>query len=163
MYSVHFSQLDEAIGSLEFIEKNLNNYDAGHGLKDKQPLMMELVNEEDSLSSTAGSTDTNLNLIYSNLVETTNKALEACLTFINCAADSFNLPFKLVPVYSSKQSLNETDYEQESEPVESRLRALAIETADRKETIQSGEKLALQFFGINRLGQLLSDKSMRLD
>ncbi len=158
IYSVHFSQLDEVIGSLEFIEKILKSFDTNHAQKDKQPLMMALATDE---GNSTGNTDTNLNSIYSDLLETSNKAIEACLAFVNCASDSFNLPFKLIPVYSIKQSSDEIDQEDEDESVESRLRALTIETADRKETIQSNEKLLMHFYGINRLGQILSDKSMR--
>jgi len=160
MYSVHFSQLDKAIGSLEFIEKNLKSFETSHGLKDKQPLMMALASDEGNSSS--GITDSNLNSLYSNLVETSNRALEACLTFVNCAADSFNLPFKLLPVYSMKQTSDEIEKNEEEESIEYCLREeLTIEISDRKETIQSNEKLLIQFYGINRLGQLLSDKSMR--
>ncbi len=82
VYNVHYSLLDETISKLEQIEKDLKNLQNGHGLKDRQPLMVSLVNDNDIDSST-GSTDANLNSIFSSLVETCNKALKAILEFVN--------------------------------------------------------------------------------
>jgi len=148
VYNVHYSLLDETISKLEQIEKDLKNLQNGHGLKDRQPLMVSLVNDNDIDSST-GSTDANLNSIFSSLVETCNKALKAILEFVNCASDSFDLNFKIIPVYDN----NDGD---ENEVTENNNSGLNL---NKKEIIQSEEKLELDVNGINRLSQFLSDKS----
>jgi hypothetical protein len=151
VYNVHYSLLDETISKLEQIEKDLKNLQNGHGLKDRQPLMVSLVNDNDIDSST-GSTDANLNSIFSSLVETCNKALKAILEFVNCASDSFDLNFKIIPVYDN----NDGDDGDENEVTENNNSGLNL---NKKEIIQSEEKLELDVNGINRLNQFLSDKS----
>lgn len=151
VYNVHYSLLDETISKLEQIEKDLKNLQNGHGLKDRQPLMVSLVNDNDIDSST-GSTDANLNSIFSSLVDTCNKALKAILEFVNCASDSFDLNFKIIPVYDN----NDGDDGDENEVTENNNSGLNL---NKKEIIQSEEKLELDVNGINRLNQFLSDKS----
>ena len=93
-----------------------------------------------------------LNSIFSSLVETCNKALKAILEFVNCASDSFDLNFKIIPVYDN----NDGDDGDENEVTENNNSGLNL---NKKEIIQSEEKLELDVNGINRLNQFLSDKS----
>lgn len=144
VYNVHYSVIEEVLIELDTIEKNLRNYQTSVFLKDKQPLMMSLVNSMDDLNSTHGSTDSNLNEIYLNLVESTSKTMNAILAFINCACSSFNLAFRLQPVYAVA---DEEVAEQRTELVPN----------SKMEIIQSDDKLQLQFYGVNRLGQLLNE------
>ncbi len=66
-----------------------------------------------SHSSSSAMTDDNLQQLYSNLVEISNDALHATLLAVNCAAESFNFPFKIKPVYS-KAGTQRTDSRPES-------------------------------------------------
>ncbi len=183
---MHYSLIENVIEKLEFAEKNLRNHQTGFQLKDKQPLMVSMI--ESSLESFNGinvdgggsgsmansSTDSSLQYLYSNLVETSDQLLSAVFGFVNTCSESFNFPFKLKPVYSNslknfedrRRENDEDDIENEKENdqgLELKIKKTKEEfyESEKIEIIQAEEKIFLYFYGLSRLTSFLNEKSIR--
>lgn len=109
-------------------------------------------------SSSSAMTDDNLQQLYSNLVETANDALHATLLAVNCAAESFNFPFKLKPVYFKSTQTESNAEDTQSQPRRGSVQSVLHEP-ERVEIIQAEEKLFLYFKGLSRLNTFLTQKS----
>ena len=160
--NIHFACVEQIIDKLEFIEKSLKNHEHFSDTKEKQPLMMSINDSEDgyciidrNLTGPGVSVNSNDNLqfIYLNLIEVTNDGLNTVLLFVNCASESFCLPFKLRPVYHKSKEI-------ECDTV-SRQSSVMYEPNNKVEIIQAEEKLFLYFKGLSRLSDFLNQKVAR--
>ena len=80
-------------------------------------------------------TDSNLQMLFTSLIETADQAVESILAFLNCTATSFYWPFKPQAVYDDKT------VQEESNP-----------SAEQKlEIIQTDEKLVVFVHSFSRL------------
>ena len=160
--NIHFGCVETIIEKLEFSEKNLRNYQSNLGLKEKQPLMVSSSCPENEYCVVeSGVTDESLQYLYANLLEACDEAMHVVLIFVNCAADSYNFPFKLKPIYTQRKYAVEDDNGEENEgETYSEIENVCHET-ERIEIIQSDEKFFLHFNGLSRLNEFLKEKSAR--
>jgi len=162
---VHFNCIEQVIDKLEFSERSLRGYEQGCDLKDKQPLMMSSTDaDEGGYCIVDQDSDENLAMMIGNLVEASNEAMHAVVLFVNCAADSFNLAFRLRPVFAggaggkSRSGSVGSDVSGESEA--SSRKGSCCE-AEKIEIIQAEEKVLVYFKGLSRLSDFLSEKASR--
>ena len=156
IYSIHFEAIEKCVETIEFCEKSLRQYQTGRVMKEKQPLMSMSVdlNSEGSFEiSTGGATDSNLLMVYANLLDVCNDSMHAMGTFLNCAAASFYWPFRLTPVYSKT---TRSDGDSSGDRV---LAPSNYESVEQLEIIQAEEKVAVYFNSLSRLSGFLTGLS----
>jgi hypothetical protein len=165
--NIHFAFVENIIEKFELAEKNLKNYQININFKEKQSLTV-LTDQNDYwvVESSTVSIEEDLQLIYSNLIELCNDAMHSVLLFINCASYSFNLPFKLKPIYFKKYYLTENDESKndENETAKDNFMLNSINNYEHSETIeiiQSDESFFLYFNGLSRLNEFLNEKNFR--
>jgi len=159
---VHFHCIERVVDKLEFSERSLQGYQQASELKDKQPLMMNNNDADEGYCIIDRDTDESLAMMISNLVETSNEAMHAVVLFVNCAANSFNLPFRLKPIYEGEEKYRRGSVSSNlsggSEGVSRKGSCCEVE---KIEIIQAEEKLFIYFKGLSRLSDFLSEKTSR--
>ena len=140
IYNIHFESIEKLIERIEFYEKSLRTYQSGRYMKEKQPLMMSITDE--SPESLNGSSDSNLQMLYSNLLDACNESLHAIGTFTNCVSFSFYWAFKLQPVYTNSTKNDGSSIQNSAE---------SLHEAEKIEVIQADEKVIIYFNGLSRI------------
>lgn len=138
MNNIHYDSTDKIIARLEILDKSLKQHQASNFLKEKQPLLASQSFSPNSDSNAI--TDSNLQMLFTSLIETADQAVESVLSFLNCSATSFYWPFKPQAVYDDKTVQEELD-----------------QSAKQKlEIIQIDEKLVVFVHSFSRLGSFFN-------